>query len=59
MNIILSLDLKSKFLHYNADIAVISGIAWDHINVFKTFESYCLSFTDFISSMNRGKSILL
>ena len=51
------LDLKSKFLHYKADLAVISGIAWDHINVFKTFESYCLSFTDFISSMSTGGSL--
>ena len=51
------LDLKSKFLHYKADLAVISGIAWDHINVFKTFESYCLSFTDFINSMNMGGSL--
>ena len=32
------LDRRPKFFHYNADVAVISGIAWDHVNVFKTFK---------------------
>lgn len=30
-------DRKPKFLHYYPNIALMSGIAWDHINVFKTF----------------------
>ena len=34
------LDLRPKFIHYKPDIALISGIAWDHINVFPTFEKY-------------------
>ena len=34
------IDLRSKFLHYKPHIAIITGIAWDHINVFPTFESY-------------------
>ncbi|MBL7983448.1 MAG: peptidoglycan synthetase, partial [Flavobacteriales bacterium] len=35
-----ALDPVPKFHLYKPDIALISGIAWDHINVFKTFESY-------------------
>ncbi len=34
------LDPRPKFIHYKPDIALISGIAWDHINVFPTFEKY-------------------
>ena len=33
-------DRQPKFLHYHPNIALISGIAWDHINVFKTFDDY-------------------
>jgi len=45
------LDLRSKFLHYHPHIAVISGIAWDHINVFPTFEEYLETFRKFILSI--------
>jgi UDP-N-acetylmuramate: L-alanyl-gamma-D-glutamyl-meso-diaminopimelate ligase len=44
------LDLRSKFLHYHPHIAIISGIAWDHINVFPTFESYLETFRKFIQA---------
>ncbi|MCB9033760.1 MAG: peptidoglycan synthetase [Chitinophagales bacterium] len=48
------LDLKSKFLHYHPNIAIISGIAWDHINVFPTFESYLDAFKQFILSIDKN-----
>ena len=35
-----ALDPKPKFHCYHPQIAVISGIAWDHINVFPTFDGY-------------------
>ncbi len=38
------LDLTPKFLHYNHHIALISGIAWDHANVFPTEEDYVRQF---------------
>jgi UDP-N-acetylmuramate: L-alanyl-gamma-D-glutamyl-meso-diaminopimelate ligase len=38
------IDLRPKFIHYKPHIALISGIAWDHINVFPTFESYLEQF---------------
>ncbi len=35
-----AIDRKPKFLHYKPDYCIITGIAWDHINVFKTFKDY-------------------
>lgn len=35
-----TLDKRPKFHLYKPDIAIITGIAWDHINVFPTFEIY-------------------
>jgi len=41
------LDLKPKFHWYAPHIAIITGIAWDHINVFPTFENYVDQFKIF------------
>ncbi|MCB0821877.1 MAG: peptidoglycan synthetase [Bacteroidales bacterium] len=41
------LDKRPKFHLYEPDIALISGIAWDHINVFPTFEMYVDQFRIF------------
>ena len=41
------IDRRPKFHLYNPDIAVLSGIAWDHINVFPTFEIYVDQFRIF------------
>lgn len=48
------LDLRSKFLHYHPHIAIISGIAWDHINVFPTFEEYLETFRKFIAGIQQN-----
>lgn len=40
-------DRRPKFHLYHPDIAVITGIAWDHINVFPTFENYVEQFRIF------------
>ena len=42
------IDLRPKFHHYKPQIALISGIAWDHINVFKTESDYNDQFQIFI-----------
>jgi UDP-N-acetylmuramate: L-alanyl-gamma-D-glutamyl-meso-diaminopimelate ligase len=34
------IDRTPKFFHYKHDIALVSGIAWDHFNVFPDFEEY-------------------
>lgn len=46
-----TLDPRPKFHLYKAHIAVITGIAWDHINVFPTFENYVEQFSKFIETM--------
>src|SRR6056297_1247372 len=52
------LDSRPKFHHYKPNIAVISGIAWDHINVFPSFEKYMQQFNRFIDTIvNNGTLI--
>ena len=46
-----TIDKRPKFHLYNPDIAVISGIAWDHINVFPTFENYIEQFRIFLEKI--------
>ena len=41
------IDRRPKFHLYHPHIAVLSGIAWDHINVFPTFEMYVDQFRIF------------
>ena len=41
------IDRRPKFHLYKPHIAVLSGIAWDHINVFPTFEMYVDQFRIF------------
>jgi len=41
------IDRRPKFHLYHPHVAVISGIAWDHINVFPTFENYVDQFQIF------------
>ena len=45
------IDLRPKFHWYKPHIAVLTGIAWDHINVFPTFENYKSQFDTFINLM--------
>lgn len=44
------LDLRSKFLWYHPHVAILTGIAWDHINVFPTFPQYVDTFRKFVDS---------
>lgn len=48
------IDKRSKFHLYKPNIALISGIAWDHINVFPTFENYVEQFRIFVDSIVSG-----
>lgn len=45
------IDLRPKFHLYKPQIALLSGIAWDHINVFPTFENYVEQFRIFADTM--------
>lgn len=51
------IDRRPKFHLYKPNIALISGIAWDHINVFPTYENYVEQFQIFVDSIVRGGSI--
>lgn len=51
------IDRRPKFHIYKPNIALLSGIAWDHINVFPTFENYVEQFKIFIDSIVKGGSI--
>ncbi|RYY07357.1 MAG: peptidoglycan synthetase, partial [Sphingobacteriaceae bacterium] len=52
------IDRRPKFHLYKADIGLISGIAWDHINVFPTFDIYLQQFAVFIDTiLENGKLI--
>lgn len=53
-----ALEPVPKFHLYRPDIALISGIAWDHINVFKTFESYVDQFRKFIACIEPGGKLV-
>ncbi|RZJ88402.1 MAG: peptidoglycan synthetase [Chryseobacterium sp.] len=52
------IDRRPKFHLYKADIGVISGIAWDHINVFPTFENYSNQFSLFIDTIKPGGKLI-
>lgn len=51
------IDRRPKFHLYKPNIALLSGIAWDHINVFPTFENYVDQFSIFVDSIVKGGSI--
>ena len=53
-----ALDPRPKFHLYKPHIALISGIAWDHINVFKTFENYLKQFEIFIDSIKKNGTLV-
>src|ERR1700760_433341 len=53
-----AIDRRPKFHLYKANIGVISGIAWDHINVFPTFENYTEQFELFIQTIQPGGKLI-
>lgn len=54
-----AIDLKSKFLWYKPHLAIITGIAWDHVNVFPTFDSYLNTFKAFAGSIVSGGKLFM
>ena len=52
------LDLRPKFHLYHPHIALLSGIAWDHINVFPTYKNYCEQFEIFISLIKKDGCLI-
>jgi UDP-N-acetylmuramate: L-alanyl-gamma-D-glutamyl-meso-diaminopimelate ligase len=52
------LDLRPKFHHYKPHIALLTGIAWDHINVFPTFNGYVDQFRIFAEMIEQKGSLI-
>ena len=52
------LDLRSKFLWYHPHVAILTGIAWDHINVFPTFEGYVDTFRKFVEGIEENGTFI-
>jgi len=52
------IDRRPKFHLYKANVAVISGVAWDHVNVFPTFEGYLEQFNIFIDTIQDGGKLI-
>lgn len=52
------LDRRPKFHLYHPHIALISGIAWDHINVFPQYENYVEQFKLFVNKIEKGGSFI-
>jgi len=52
------IDLRPKFHLYNPHIALLSGIAWDHINVFPTFENYVEQFRKFSTMIEKDGKLI-
>lgn len=53
-----AVDLRPKFLHYRPHIAVLTGIAWDHVNVFPTYEAYFAQFEAFVQSLQPDGTLI-
>lgn len=52
------IDRRPKFHLYRPNITVITGIAWDHINVFPTFEDYVDQFRLYLDTIEPGGAII-
>ncbi len=52
------LDLRPKFAHYLPHLTLISGIAWDHINVYPEYSGYRKQFRDLAeNTLSRGELV--
>ena len=52
------IDRVPKFHKYHPHIAVISGIGWDHVNVFPTFDTYLEQFRIYVDTIENGGCLI-
>lgn len=52
------IDRRPKFHLYKPNVAIISGVAWDHINVFPTYENYVEQFDLFCGEIVSGGKLV-
>ncbi|MEL6865496.1 MAG: Mur ligase family protein [Bacteroidota bacterium] len=48
------IDRRPKILHYQPQISILTGIAWDHINVFPSYANYVEQFAIFLKGIAPG-----
>lgn len=51
------LDRRPKLFHYHPQRSVLTGIAWDHVNVFPTFPEYLEQFELFVKGLEKGSQL--
>lgn len=54
-----AIDRRPKFLHYNPNVCVITGLAWDHMNVFPTEQVYKEQFGLLMGGMQTGSQLIV
>src|SRR4029077_1671239 len=54
-----ALEKRPKFHFLFPHIAILTGIAWDHINVFPTFENYLEQFSIFLNMIEGGRDNMI
>lgn len=52
------LDLTPKFHWYRPHLTILTGVAWDHINVFPDPENYRSQFVTYLLRMEQGGSVV-
>lgn len=53
-----AVERRPKIHFYHPHISVLSGIAWDHVNVFPTFENYLEQFAIYLRGMDAGAELI-
>lgn len=51
-------EKKPKIFFYHPHISVLNGIAWDHINVFPTYENYFSQFEQYLAGLSADCKVL-
>lgn len=51
-------DPRPKLVHYKPNIAILTGVAWDHMNVFPSLEIYEKVFADYIASLHEDTDLI-
>ncbi len=51
-------EKRPKIFFYHPQVTVLSGIAWDHINVFPTYENYFDQFRQYLTTMGSGTLLI-
>ncbi len=53
-----AVERRPKIHFYHPHISVLSGIAWDHVNVFPTYENYVEQFAIYLRGMEPGAILI-